>query len=65
MASKRIGPVFLKHKGLRGGLIFLALLLGGCFLLSRHAVENFLHLNFSSGIAYLGARVLQGLGTDV
>ena len=61
----RIVPVFLKHKGLRGGLIFLGILSGGCFLLSRNAVYDFLELNFTSGIAYLAARFLQGLGMNV
>jgi exosortase/archaeosortase family protein len=65
MASKQIVQFILKHKGLHGGAIFLSLLLGSCWLLSRSHVMAFLELNFTAGIATQAACLLKLLGINV
>ena len=65
MTLKQIVLVCLKHKGLRGGIIFVGLLIGSCLFLDQNSVMVFIETHFTSQIADLTAWILRLLGMKV
>jgi exosortase/archaeosortase family protein len=59
------GLLFLKHKGLRSGILFLGVLIGGCWLLSINGVRDYCEQLFALITANLATRILTYLGMGV
>lgn len=56
---------FLKHKGLRGAVIFIGLLAGSCWLLSIKGVRDYCEQLFALATAKIATRILTYLGIGV
>lgn len=65
MAFKQTGLLFLNHKGLRGGILFLGVLIVGCWLLSINDVRNYWEQLFALTATKLAGRILTYLGMSV
>ena len=57
--------IFIKHKGLRGGIIFSGLLIGVCWLLSLKFVMLFIKTYFTDSVAIHTSFLLNCIGLNV
>jgi exosortase/archaeosortase family protein len=65
MILRKVTLLFTKYRGLSGGILFLLLLVGSCWLLSIYDARNNFEQIFASHSANLAARVLTLLGMSV
>jgi exosortase/archaeosortase family protein len=65
MAFKQTSILFLKHKGLRGGIMFLGVVIAGCWFLSINGVRDYCEQLFALITANLATRILTYLGMSV
>ena len=62
---KKFTQLFTKHRGILGGILFILLLTGSCWILSRKSAMVFLESHFTSEIAKLTAWLLNLSGMKV
>jgi exosortase/archaeosortase family protein len=65
MAFEKIGLLFLKHKGLRGGTLFLGVFIAGCWLFSINGVRDYWEQLFALATAKIATRILTYLGMGI
>jgi exosortase/archaeosortase family protein len=65
MAFGKTGLLFLRNKGLRGGVLFLAVLIAGCWLLSINGVRDYGERFFALATAKIATWILACLGMDI
>lgn len=65
MAFGKIGLFFLRHKGLRGGVLFLGVLITGCLILSINGVRDYWEQLFALATAKIATRILTCLGMGI
>ncbi len=65
MAFAKIGLLFLRNKGMRGGMLFLGVLIAGSWLLSINGVRDYWEQLFAMVTAKIATRILTYLGMSI
>ena len=62
---KRILAFFKRNEGFRGGIVFIVLLLAGCWILNQKDVTSFIESKFTKSISYIASFLLNSVGLNV